>query len=95
MAPLSLRLLGTATLLTSALAGHAEPPLAVAPPVPTLPAAAQETAPPVPTPPDTVQKTPAPVPVMRALPRTAEALQKMAEPLKKNDYGKYLLSLLK
>ena len=26
---------------------------------------------------------------------TAEALQKMAEPLKKNDYGKYLLSLLK
>ncbi len=26
---------------------------------------------------------------------TAEALQKMAEPLKKNDYGKYLLSLLR
>ena len=80
MAPLSLRLLGTATLLTSALAGHAAPPPAVAPPVPTLPAAAQETAPPVPAPPAAAQQTAAPVPVMRALPRTAEALQKLRVP---------------
>lgn len=80
MTPLSLRLLGTATLLISALAGHAEPPPAVTPPVPALPAASQETAPLVPAPPAAVQRTPSAIPIMRALPRTAEELHKLRIP---------------